>query len=914
MATYTVKRGDTLSEIAQQYKTSGYSTYSYMKKLVEWNDISNPDKIAVGQVLVVTNGTTKSKTNNTNKAVIMQFGELASNPGTLFATWKWTKSNTENYETQWQYHDSRAGWLSGSKGTTDAKESTYNVPQGATKVRFRVKPISKKRTVNNKETSYWTAEWSSYKTYDTSDLKPDTPSTPTLTIDNLKATVSIDNVESNTTHIQFRIVKNDTGTVYTSIPIKLNKKYASHVWNVEAGNKYKATCRAHNWNSGTYSDWSAWTSNVNTRPSAPKSITELYAYSSDEIYIAWNKVNTAKSYIIEYTTDKNYFDASAEQVKSITVEATNTHAIISVDTGDEYFFRVAAAGESADTNSPWTAIKSCVAGKQPAAPTTWSSITSAIVGEKIYLYWMHNSRDNSTKKHSWVSMHVNGETLASKVIDHTADTEDEENNPGVYIIDTSVNSLEGNKIEWNEGVTIEWRVKTAGVLTYDTGAPYYSDWSVARTITVYAPPTLSVSVTNSDELAMDTVTSFPFYITGTAGPDSSIQKPIAYHLSIIANGSYETEDDVGNKTVVNAGETIYSKLEDYTGLEATYKLSADNIDLENNIEYTAICEVTMDSGLSATASTVFTVSWEDMEYIPNAEINVDTESLTASIRPFCEVVTSTNYRYFQVNKKPSGAYVKTEIELYNMEVANSEEETALPMTTTGEIVYISTTGVYFCEIEESVTELTDDALLSVYRREFDGTFTEIATDIDNLTNTFVTDPHPALDYARYRIVSKSKSTGGISFYDMPGYIVGETAIVIQWDEEWSSFDAVADNVADELVERPWTGSMLKLPYNIDISDSYSPDVNHVSYIGRSHPVSYFGTQIGSTSSWSTEIPKSDKETLYALRRLAIYMGNVYVREPSGSGYWATINLQFPQKHCEVTIPVTIDITRVEGGI
>mgnify|MGYP006874731869 CR=1 FL=1 len=63
-----------------------------------------------------------------------------------------------------------------------------------------------------------------------------------------------------------------------------------------------------------------------------------------------------------------------------------------------------------------------------------------------------------------------------------------------------------------------------------------------------------------------------------------------------------------------------------------------------------------------------------------------------------------------------------------------------------------------------------------------------------------------------------------------------------------------------------------------------------------------------------QIPKDDKETLYALRRLSIWKGDVYVREPSGSGYWANVSVSFSQKHREVTIPVSFDIRRVEGGI
>ena len=183
--------------------------------------------------------------------------------------------------------------------------------------------------------------------------------------------------------------------------------------------------------------------------------------------------------------------------------------------------------------------------------------------------------------------------------------------------------------------------------------------------------------------------------------------------------------------------------------------------------------------------------------------------------------------------------------------------------------------------------------------------------MSNSNNTHISDPHPALNYARYRIVATDKATGAISFYDVPGYPVNGKAVVIQWDEEWATYD-----VTDEYsIERPaWSGSMIRLPYNIDVSDSTDRDVALVAYIGRKHPVSYYGTQQGFTSTWNVDIPKSDAETIYALRRLSIWGGDVYVREPSGSGYWANVKVSFSQKHKEVSIPVTFNITRVEGGI
>ena len=51
-----------------------------------------------------------------------------------------------------------------------------------------------------------------------------------------------------------------------------------------------------------------------------------------------------------------------------------------------------------------------------------------------------------------------------------------------------------------------------------------------------------------------------------------------------------------------------------------------------------------------------------------------------------------------------------------------------------------------------------------------------------------------------------------------------------------------------------------------------------------------------------------------LRMLRVYMGNVYVREPSGSGYWATVSVSFNRKHDSLVMPVTLAITRVEGGV
>ena len=359
-----------------------------------------------------------------------------------------------------------------------------------------------------------------------------------------------------------------------------------------------------------------------------------------------------------------------------------------------------------------------------------------------------------------------------------------------------------------------------------------------------APPTLTLAMLDGDGDTINTVTAFPFYISGLAGPKT--QAPIGYHLTVSANSTYETVDSVGNTKIVNSGNAVYSKYFDIND-PLMVEFSAGNIDLENGIEYTVTCVVSMNSGLTKESSLTFTVNWSDASYNPNAGISVDKDLLVAYIRPYCR----------------------------------------------------DDDGV-----------LVGDVSLAVYRREFDGSFTELAKGLDNSKNVVITDPHPSLDYARYRIVATTNSTGAVSFNDLPGYPVNGKSIIIQWDEEWKEFDSSSGG---RLMDRPWTGSMLKLPGNIDVSDSYDQDVSMIKYIGRSHPIAYYGTQRGETPTWNVEIPKSDKDTLYSIRRLASWMGDVYVREPSGSGYRASIKVSFSQKHCELTIPVTLSITRVEGG-
>lgn len=818
VATYTVKKGDTLKSIAKAKGTT-------VANLVKWNDIENPNYIVVGQVLKLgaDSSSTSSKKTTKNKAVIKAFGLQSNTDRTMYASWIWSKSNTENYKVFWQYYTGDGVWFTGEDGTVTAKQSIYTAPSNAIKIRFKVKPISKTHKVNDKDTHYWTADWSTYSYYSFSSNPPTAPSTPTVTIEKYKLTATLNNLDVNATSIQFQVVKNDS-TIFSTGTVNITTTSASYSCTVDAGGKYKVRARAYRSSDDTYSDWSEYSSNAETIPSATGGIIWIKALSETSVQLKWEQVENATSFEIEYTTDKRYFDSSTE-VKSMTSNSKEYAEITGLESGREYFFRVRAVNEQG--YSAWSEVKSIVIGKKPSAPTTWSSTTTCIVGESLILYWVHNSEDGSSQTTAELELTISGKTQ-TKTITNTTD-EDEKDKTSSYAIDTSV---------YTEGTQIEWRVRTAGITNE------YGDWSVQRTVDIYAPPTLELNVVNKSGSVLSTITSFPFYVKGVAGPNT--QKPIGYHLAVISNESYETVDEIGNSKIVSVGDEIYSKYFDIsTNLNA--ELSANNIDLENNVEYTVSCTVSMNSGLTCTSTTTFTVSWTDEIYEPNAEVGYNKDTVTTYIRPYCE---------------------------------------------------------------DEDGNLISDVTLAVYRREFDGSFTEIGKGLVNSGNSFITDPHPALDYARYRIVATSISTGAVSYYDLPGYPVGEKAVIIQWNETWRPFETSSE---DEMNIPPWSGSLLRLPYNIDVSEDSNQDVSLVEYIGRSHPVSYYGTQLGSSATWNVDIDKEDKETIYALRRLSVWLGDVYVREPSGSGYWANIKVSFSQKHCEVTVPVTLKITRVEGG-
>lgn len=836
-------------------------------------------------------------------AKIEACGIRADSTRTCYIRWDWNHevNNTSGMEVRWRWRSTDGEWWIGSQtdvGDIETKEAIYSPEDSAIEVGVSIRPKEKSSSSTSTTTKY---SWSTEQIIHYHDnWAIATPSTPNVEIKQNKMTITYESLpiiekpilqynsktnsyevigyERNIEHVQFEIVQlntDNTSKLIDNPTLGVGVGgYVQYSCNVESGYKYRvrARCLSRPFDGITYySAWCNYTNPINSAPVTPK-IEECKVLGENRVEFKWNKINSADSYLLQYLAinendfrgyeDKVsvYFDsneAAAEQVQvdadTATYENNNVVCtVFNVEIGKRYLARVRAI--NTDAQSAWSDIIMFTYGEKPDSPTTWSTSTKAFVGDTMNLYWIHNSKDNSVETKAEVEVRIDGVAIPfyREVIKPTdKDKRDE----------TSYLNLFDPENPWYEkiqnGCKITWRVHTMGVKVDDGYGPY----SIPREIDIYTKPenpkiNLKNKIDGNEEYVYETLRSLPLYVDVNIGSTHN-QKVIGYVISLIADESYTTVDEVGNEKSIMKDSSIFSRYYnagENSSNSFTQEIGASDVSLENNQHYKVTCTISMSSGLIVElVSNSFQVQWIAQSYQPNAEIGINKDTLTAHIRPFCDGGDSVN--------------------------------------------------------------------LFVYRREFDGTFTEIVANvadpemgIENTSATWVTDPHPALDYARYRIISRHKHTGAINYFDVPSVPVQEKVVVIQWDEKWQNFNAIDGDAMMDNTDKAYAGSILKLKYNIDVSNTHSPDVSLVRYTGRSRPVSYYGTQRGESATWNMEIPKSDTEILYALRRLAIYMGDVYVREPSGSGYWASINISFSQAHRNLTIPITINITPVEGGM
>lgn len=415
---------------------------------------------------------------------------------------------------------------------------------------------------------------------------------------------------------------------------------------------------------------------------------------------------------------------------------------------------------------------------------------------------------------------------------------------------TFTHLLEIESPTFNDGDILKWRVRTQGV-----EAMGWSDYSVLREVRVYAPASLSLA-------APGEVTAYPIDIDVTVTPSS--QEIVSFYLAIRARDSYDAADYMGEFQHVMAGQLIFSK--NYSNLDNvdTISLMPSDINLWDGQTYDVEAVVATSAGLTADGTTEFALNIEEPDYYLDMGINVDIDSLSAALVPGC---------YSDVSEDDEGD------DIYD------------------------------------VNDIVDGVTLNVYRINFDGSFTLIQDGLENDGVTVISDPHPALDNGKYRLVAVDNTSGAMFFDDMISEDLDVKGLVLQWDAKYSNYLVrdIVDDLDDPAIGNMAGGTILKLPYNVKKNESSDIDTELVEYIGRDHPVSYYGTQKGQKSSYSTDVPKDDLETLELLRRLQVWPGDVYIRAQDGLGYWAKVEVSFDRDYDSLVMPVSIEATRVDSG-
>ena len=785
--------------------------------------------------------------------------------------------HTDHFEVKWHYYSGDGVWFSGSETTVESNKTNckYSAPTNAIRVRFAIRPISETYTANGMESTYFNGIWSSWIYYNFADeVTVETPSVPEVTINGTTLTAELDCYDPSTNLIGFYVVKNDSSHIadYDGYA-KVIYNHVSFSHDVDLGNVYRVKCRAYHTSEkistnnvstiksyDAISDWSEYSENVGTIPKQPHfdfpdgiDKTILKVLSLTEIRLRFMGSVTAASYEVQYTRDSIYFDHSTSEVQTTTLDAsgggTKSIIISNLTTGMRWFFRVRGVNE--DGESEWSEVQTCVLGTTPSAPTTWNETASVSTSGIIRLYWVHNSEDDSEQSAAELLLKVGSNTKTVSLSGSTNRSYYYINIPNISDDDSVLSPLK-------VGGSLTWQVRTKGVVES------FGNYSVERTVEIIAAPTISnfrLNTTDSEEIDKGLPFTFTANVTPTSQRISGYRLVITKASAIYENGSDKiissVADITGKLRVINIGQDVYDKYfsvpSDDTSNYISITVNAGDFFPENGVDYTYYLTVYMQSGLTAkTATRTFTLKMPENDFDINANITVLKNKAATTIRPYC--------------------------------------------------------------VDKTTREVIDGVLLYVYRREFDGTLTLIQGEYENTDpdakDVYIVDPHPGLDYARYRIVAVMQDTGETDFVDLPGTPIGIKSIVIKWDEQWQNYEADSEDALEQL---PIQGSMILLPYNIDISDTYQKDTSLINYIGRSNPVSYYGTQIGESSEWSVSIPATSTDLLYQLRKLAVYQGDVYVREPSGSGYWANITVSFSKNHSETTIPVKLNVKRVEGG-
>ena len=349
-----------------------------------------------------------------------------------------------------------------------------------------------------------------------------------------------------------------------------------------------------------------------------------------------------------------------------------------------------------------------------------------------------------------------------------------------------------------------------------------------------------------------------------------IERAESYHVLRPDDGEY---DGFEGETIAiinqTNGGTTYFEQEDLIGV------------LDDGAAYRLLVSIVDTYGQVSEAEPVeFIVHWAHQAVIPNAEVETFDEDIYATIRPIAptgyELTTDTSViedkKYFTRSGEGTeeSPYIYTEVENPS---GDPEEQ-----------------GYY------QLYDYSQDRC-NIYRLSTDAPQLIVA---DAEFGTKYVDPYPTL-----------KSFGGyrVSYKTVNGdYITDDNRLAISDytdpdEHQIDRFLTIIDFNRDRVI----------LPYDLELSNSWSKDFTETKYLGGSVQGDWNPAVSRTGSVRTTTIVFEDPDTIRAMRRLADYPGICHIRTPDGSNYTANVNISEDRENKMIgqIAKFSLDITRVD---
>ena len=903
--------------------------------------------------------TTKSKAKKAIKKTVKKVNDAtvesaaAQEQGTdnsMVATWTCSRaqSQIDHFEFEWQYYTNKNGWINGGSSSVQPRLVSGNKygttftcsNSSAVWVRYRTLAVAKKHKVSKsyyetqsvydkkkkknvkkkvkktltEEVAYFTDGWGGWSPQVKAPAAvaadvhrvsvPDAPGDPRAELQsNGRPLVSWAEVPDNATDIWVRRYQDGNWNNHTDVGKQLAPSAREFVDNgAQVGHYYRYATIARNTraNGSGFGARSGLSDSLVMAPAAPSAL-KASAASSTSAYLEWiDSLFTGDSYLIYHAdtraeaADPDAYGISGTSYESTPQNGKNHYTVTGLTPGGTVWFSVRRVSDGG--SSAVCAPASCVLGTVADAPTPVEQSVAVFVGDTLTLEWVHNCEDGSDQTWRHVVAEASTDGLSwSTIADVSGSTAET-----TYDIDTT---------SMADGTRIRWRVRTKGAYTaYTSDEQARWRWSRTVEVRVWVKPSMTVlakSVTADGEDATNgTLARLPLVAVLTTGVDATSQRAVEWSLRIDLKEATTYVNDWGENDWMQAGTTVWSAYiddsdEGFGDETMAVTIPASEAAFVVGSEYRMVAQAVMDSGLvTDEAECEFLCSWTSTLPAPSAAL-IATDDFACAIYPSCITWDEEDGVPVPMVDDGGNPVRETDVGEYVFDPVTGEGSydghDGEPMS------FDDGTPIYAC-----ACRLTEGVTLSVWRIEPDGLLTEIATGVPNTGSVAVTDAHPSFGTCWYRIVANDSATDEVRVLDQSVDMPYEM-LLIQWDERTV---AISDSNSEEVT---YDGSMLQLPYNIKTTETWDKDVAEVEYIGRSHPVSYYGTQVGQRAKWrSVVVPREDVEDLDALRRLAVHMGDCYVREPTGTGYWAHVEVEgIEQSFDSAVADVSISIARVD---